>query len=69
MKTNGNHYVNAVSDCEGTLTKRELFAAMAMQGLAGNKYIISKYNYPEIAEQAVMYADNLIRELNEEVQS
>lgn len=50
-------------------TKRELFAAMQMQGMTGNKYMITRYNYLEIAESAVRHADALIAELNKEVQS
>lgn len=52
------------------LTKRELFAAMAMQGILSNR------GYFEITapncspdELAVSYAKDLIAELNKEVQS
>lgn len=45
------------------LTKRELFAAMAMQGLADEEY-------PEgCAHEAVKYADALLAELAKEPQS
>lgn len=51
-------------DYTGGLTKREYFAAMAMQGMiASNPGIQIKY--PEkMAKIAVNYADHLIEELN-----
>ena len=47
------------------LTKREYFAAMAMQALITND---KDYNYccDELAMYALRYADNLIIELNKE---
>lgn len=65
--TDGDHYAYATSTDkfhqEG-LTKRELFAAMAMQGLM-------KYpgNPDYVAHMAIQAADALIAELNKEVQS
>ena len=49
------------------LTKRELFAAMAMQGYCGNAEFI--INPTAAAITAVQTADALIAELNKEVQS
>lgn len=43
------------------LTKRELFAAMAMQGMLANPEKCSVYK--EVAEVAVLFADNLLAEL------
>jgi hypothetical protein len=44
------------------LSKREYFAAMAMQGMVSKT---NDYNYARaIAEVAVKYADELINELN-----
>jgi|688.fasta_scaffold2203761_1 hypothetical protein len=44
------------------LTKREYFAAMAMQGLLANgKYIC---NYKLLGEESVMFANALIKALN-----
>ena len=44
------------------LTKREYFAAMAMQGLLANgKYIC---NYKFLGEESVMFANALIEALN-----
>ena len=43
------------------LTKREYFAAMALQGYAGKGY-----KYKDIAKMAVEMADLLIEELNKE---
>lgn len=48
------------------LTKRELFAAMMMQGFLTNS---DNANYPAgTANAAVVFADALIAELNKEVQ-
>lgn len=61
--TIGNHGAFATtSDYHGTqpgLTKREYFAAMAMQSNVGNIH-----EYKENAERAVMQADALIEALN-----
>ena len=56
------------------LTKRELFAAMAMQGLLSDNdyspYTLRNGDYINtLGEQCVKYADALIAELNKEVQS
>ena len=70
--TDGDHYAYATSTDkfhqEG-LTKRELFAAMAMQGCCSNYNIWSNTSAREIAGHAVEQADALIAELNKEVQS
>lgn len=50
--------------CGQGLTKRELFAAMAMQGMQGNTNY--KWLPKAMAEDAVKYADALINELNKE---
>lgn len=47
------------------LTKREYFAAMAMQGLLSNSSEF--YDSIFIADKAVVCADKLIKELNEPV--
>lgn len=44
------------------LTKRELFAAMAMQGLCANPYW-TKSTHANIAQGAALYADALLSEL------
>lgn len=46
------------------LTKREYFAAMAMQALIGDHNLITTYQAR--CEEAVKYADALIEELNKE---
>lgn len=47
---------------EPALTKRELFAAMAMQGILSQP---EGFRLPEnVSEDAVRYADHLIKELN-----
>ena len=62
--------------CRGGLTRRELFAAMAMQGLLANTGVvaeISTHNYlgdwadqaPMVAKASVWYADALIAALGE----
>lgn len=45
------------------LTKRELFAAMALQGLMTSA---GRQNYLETSQLAVKQADALIKELNKE---
>jgi len=49
------------------LTKRELFAAMAMQGICGDKRQIGTVNSyaKEIAETAVKMADELLKQLEQ----
>ena len=65
MKTIGNTPIEF-------LTKREYFAAMAMQGLIANGIDL---DYPEseqhysIVEDSVWFADKLIKELNTKTES
>jgi hypothetical protein len=58
------------------LTKREYFAAMAMQGLLANHQLVIKHDhadttgegydfYEDIAEKAIIHAVCLIAELND----
>lgn len=49
------------------LTKRELFAAMAMQGILSNSAMVDA-NFYVASELAVRAANTLIAELNKEVQ-
>ena len=46
------------------LTKREYFAAMAMQGIASDQTFVKPNEPEEIAERAVAMADALITTLN-----
>jgi len=46
------------------LTKREYFAAMAMQALASDPTLTSHKTPLEVAHIATVYADALIEELN-----
>lgn len=51
-------------DCQyWGLTKRELFAAMAMQGLAGQYASGGDFMESHVAEGAVKMADALLKEL------
>ena len=45
------------------LTKREQFAAMAMQGILSAGVNRLTLNYDQLASQAVFYADFLLKEL------
>lgn len=45
------------------LTKREYFAAMAMQGLCANSIPGSHHGFLRTAEEAVRYADALLADL------
>jgi hypothetical protein len=56
MKTHPN-------DSASNLTKREYFAAMALQGLLSDSN--SKGSYKQFVKDAVKMADALIEELNE----
>jgi len=61
--TNGNDSIhNSEQGTQDGLTKREYFAAMAMQGM------IAKYGtdyQPQHAKESVYMADELIKALNE----
>jgi hypothetical protein len=46
------------------LSKREHFAAMAMQGMCANSSLIQIWTYQNIAEWSVQQADALIEALN-----
>ena len=60
MKTTGNTPIEF-------LTKREYFAAMAMQGMLANRDIINdSMESTPIEYTAVVLADQLIKELNTE---
>lgn len=48
---------------EGTLSKRELFAAMIMQGLCANSIPGGHHATDRQASEAVMKADALLKEL------
>lgn len=71
MKTRPTDYVNPSTEqhpCVGKithlgLTKREYFAAMALQGLLANR---SLHNDSEFAACSVIEADKLIAELNKD---
>lgn len=52
---------------QGGISKRELFAAMAMQGLLVNEYVDSTYD--ECAKTSVRYADALLTELEKSEKS
>lgn len=81
MKTDGNDLVNSGEDYEyigqcvtrtikhSGLTKRELFAAMAMQGLLSDWPTNYESAAENAAKTAVKFADALINELNEETGS
>lgn len=67
----GYGYANEQAHQEVTgLTKREYFAAMAMQGLLVNYVSNGLYgnnpSYPMVAEMAVSQADELLNQLNNE---
>ncbi len=48
----------------GGLTKREYFAAMAMQGILAHPNTPSEVSFRDVTLQAVTMADVLIEELN-----
>jgi len=57
----GNVY--GIRESESGLTKREHFAAMAMQGLLSSFGVHDVTAYDEIASDAVMAADALLKEI------
>ena len=62
MKTIGNTPIEF-------LTKREYFAAMAMQGMLANSQIALEDGFDDedtIVEEAIFFADRLIKKLNNE---
>jgi hypothetical protein len=59
-------FINETNVPEWGCTKREHFAAMAMQGLLAN-YSNRGMNIDTIAKQAVNAADELIKALNETI--
>lgn len=68
MKTKPNDQVTPITLaneqlCEG-LTKREYFAAMALQGLAANTFAWQELDPESQAELAVLYAEELVKALN-----
>lgn len=72
MKTNGDEPAFACIDnmayLQQGLSKREYFAAMALQGLCVGKvhHDIMKGQCVDIAQEANMIADALIEELNKQ---
>lgn len=60
----GNEFVETLlRNTEWVVTKRELFAAMAMQGLLSAAPISTKLTYRDVADEAVTYTDALIAAL------
>jgi len=53
-------------DSDG-LTKREYFAAMAMQGMLSNPHCFEEYTDVGLLGKSTIYADALIAELNKEI--
>lgn len=66
MKTEGNEPANPVSmsDRWAGLTKREMLAAMMMQGFISAWGSHDLTDREDIAHDAVLFADALIKELN-----
>lgn len=55
--------MNQFLDAFGGLTKREHFAAMAMQGMMANTHAIENLSQNDLAQEAVSMADALLKEL------
>lgn len=68
MNTNGSHAAFPTTEQanESGLTKREYFAAMAMQGILSNPHGGDDRDGDLIARSAVAMADRLIEALNKE---
>lgn len=54
---------NLALSLKGGLTKREYFAAMAMQGLLSNPQVTDHMEYMHIASNAIYYADQLLKQI------
>jgi len=62
IETDGNYDEKRISWPEkGGLTKRELFAGLAMQGMLAKGI----YSLEQVAEDSAIYADALIKALKE----
>lgn len=59
-KTNGD---KVVTECFSGLTKREHFAALAMQANLTN-IGCNRWNEQKVAERSIAYADELLKQLN-----
>lgn len=67
QQTNGNDSIhNSEQGVQDGLTKREYFAAMAMQGICANSSLAEISSYNSFAEWSVKQADALIEALNKE---
>ena len=73
--TNGSEPINAIIETEDAetmsatfygLTKREYFAAMAMQGLCTHFPELGVPHAPEVVRQSIEIADAFINALNKE---
>lgn len=53
-----------LDDAQDGLTKREYFAAMALQGIVANSEFLRNHKDKNIEELAVRFADDLIEQLN-----
>jgi hypothetical protein len=60
-----NEHTYTINSAQYGLTKREYFAAMAMQGISANGVFAGKH-LKTIAEWSVNQADALIEELNKQ---
>lgn len=67
VETSSSPYGDSRMECSSVgLTKREYFAAMAMQGICSNTN--NRFLPREVAEVSVRIADELIKTLNNEQQ-
>lgn len=70
MKTEPNESMHPIADnvliCDKGLTKREYFAAMAMQGILADKKLYHSDDMESACADAVKMADQLIEQLNQQ---
>ena len=68
MTTSPHEPIHALDDSVYCgLTKREYFAAFALQGLLSTAHQDFEYNSAEVCQKAVEHADTLIKALNGEI--
>lgn len=62
VESNGGLKYELKTECVG-LTKREMFAMAAMQGILSNGVDFTTHEDKDVASAAVIHADNLLAEL------
>ena len=68
---NGEQSIHIITDSinneyiSGGLTKREYFAAMAMQGFVVNRYAQDQLDREKVAKWCIQFADEILNQLGQ----